>query len=136
MVRFGMSRLSQETLAIIGVGIALAALILTSSAGVRGEIQAVRDELRAEIRDVRAEARTDRDALRAEARTDRDALRAEARTDRDALRAEAHTDRGALRAEARADRESFQSHILRLTEQHGVLSARVDGLRAPPAPNP
>ncbi len=51
-----MSRLSQETLAILGVGVALAALTLTSIAGVRGEIRAVRDELQ----DVRAEARADR----------------------------------------------------------------------------
>ena len=54
-----MSKLSQETLTIIGATIALAALILTSTAGVRGEIQAVRDELR----DVRAEARTERHAI-------------------------------------------------------------------------
>ena len=117
-----MSRLSQETLAIIGASIALAALILTSSAGVRGEIQAVRDELRAEIRDIRAETRTDREALRAETRTDREALRAEARADREALR-----------AEARADRDMFQSHIIRLTEQQGILSARLDGIADPPA---
>ena len=75
-----MSRLSQETLAIIGASIALAALIHTSSA-----------EIRSEIRDVRTEAR--------------------------------------------ADREAFQSHILRLTEQQGILSARLDGLRGPPATN-
>jgi len=43
-----MTRLSQETLAILGVGIALAALILTSITGVRGDIQAVRDEARAD----------------------------------------------------------------------------------------
>jgi len=43
-----MARLSQETLAILGVGIALAALILTSITGVRGDIQAVRDEARAD----------------------------------------------------------------------------------------
>ncbi len=88
-----MSRLSQETLAIIGVGIALAALILTSTAGVRGEIQAVRDELR----EVRAEARADREAIR---------------------------------AEAHADREAFQSQILRLTEQQGVLGGQIGILRS------
>ena len=54
-----MSRISQETLAIIGATIALAALILTSTAGVRSEIQAVRDELR----DVRTEARADREVF-------------------------------------------------------------------------
>ena len=84
-----MPRLSQETLAVIGVGIALAALILTSTAGIRGEIRSVRGELRGEIRDVRVEAR--------------------------------------------ADREAFQSHILRLTEQQGILSARLDGVADQPA---
>ena len=98
-----MSKLSQETLTIIGATIALAALILTSTAGVRGEIQAVRDELR----DVRAEARTERQAIRAEARADREAMRA------------AH--------------ETFQNHILRLTEQQGILRARLDGISGPPA---
>ena len=96
MARPDMSRLSQETLAIIGVGVALAALILTSIAGVRGEIQAVRDELRVEIQAVRTEARADREAMR-------------------------------------ADHETFQNHILRLTEQQGVLRARLDGISDPPA---
>ena len=109
MVRPEMSRLSQETLTILGVGVALAALILTSISGVRGEIQAVR-----------AEARADREALRTEARADREVVRAEIQ---------------AVRDEARADREAFQHHILRLTEQQGVLRARLDGLSGPPAPN-
>ena len=109
-----MPRLSQETLTIIGASIALAALILTSSAGVRSEIRDVREE----VREVRAEARADREALRAEARADR---------------AEARADREALRAEARADREAFQSHIVRLTEQQGILGARLDGPSHPPA---
>jgi hypothetical protein len=97
MVRFGMSRLSQETLAIIGGGVALAALILTSTAGVRGEIQAVRDELRVEIQAVRTEARADREAMR-------------------------------------ADHETFRNQILRLTEQQGILRARLDGISDPSAP--
>ncbi len=58
-----MSRLNQETIAIIGVGIALGALILTTTGGLR-------DELRA----VRAEASADREAIRAEARADREAF--------------------------------------------------------------
>ncbi len=66
-----MSRLSQETLAILGVGVALAALTLASIAGVRGDIQAVRDEARADRQAIRAEARADREAMRAEARADR-----------------------------------------------------------------
>ena len=58
-----MPRLNQETIAIIGVGIALGALILTTTGGLR-------DELRA----VRAEASADREAIRAEARADREAF--------------------------------------------------------------
>ncbi len=81
-----MPRLSQETLAIIGATIALAALILTSTASVRSELQAFRDEARAE--------------------------------------------RQAIRAEAHADREAFQSQILRLTEQQGVLGGQIGILRS------
>ena len=96
MARSDMPRLSQETLTIVGASIALAALILTSSAGVRSEIRDVREE----VREVRAEARADREALR---------------------------------AEARADREAFHTHIIRLTEQQGMLRARLDGITDPPA---
>ena len=91
MARPDMPRLSQETLAILGVGVALAALILTSIAGMRSEFQA-------EFRAVRAEARADREAMRAE-------------------------------------HETFQNHILRLTEQQGILRARLDGISSPPAPS-
>ena len=103
MVRSGMSGPSRETLAIIGVGVALAALILTSTASVRGEIRAVRDEARAE---------------------------------RQATRAETRADRGAFQGRILRLAEGFQSRILRLTEQQGVPSARIEGLRDPPAANP
>ena len=117
-----MPRLSQETLAIIGVGIALAALILTSTAGIRDEIQFVRDELRGEIQSVR-------DELRGEIQSVRDELRGEIQSVRDELRGEIRD----VRVEARADRDGFQSHILRLTEQQGIPSARLDGVADQPA---
>jgi len=98
-----MSGLSQETLAILGVGIALAALTLTSITGVRGEIQS----LRVEIQAVRTEATADRETIRAEARADREAMR----------------------AEARADRQVFQEQILRLTEQQGALGGQIGIIR-------
>ena len=94
-----MPKLSQETLAMIGVGIGLAALILTATAGLRGEVQAIR----AEMRDIRTEARADRETF------------------------ERHID--VLRAEARADRETFQRHITRLTEQQDILSGHVESVR-------
>ena len=97
-----MPHLGQETVAIIGVGVALAVLGLSVAAGLRDEIRAVR----AEVEAVRVEARADRDAIRAEARADREADR----------------------AEARADREEFQRQILRLTERQGELTGLVEGL--------
>ncbi len=98
-----MSRLSQETLAIIGATVALAALTLTGITGVRGEIQTLRVEMQA--------------------------IRDEARADREAMRAEARADREAIRAEARADRQAFQEQILWLTEQQGALGGQIEIVR-------
>lgn len=104
-----MPKLSQEMLAIIGVGVALAALDVTTTSALRAEIQAVR-----------VEARADREAWRAEAR---------------AVRAEAHADREAWRTGMRASREEFEEHIVRLeehvvrlTERQGALGGLVEGL--------
>ena len=96
-----MARLSQETIAIIGVGIAMIALGLSVA-------ESLRDEMRAD----RAEARADRDATREEARADR---------------AEARADRDAIRAEARADREQFERQILRLIQGQGILFGLIEG---------
>ena len=117
-VRF-MSRLSQETIAIIGVGVTflgmgVAAIALGLS---------VANDLRAEMRADRAEARADREAIRAEAHADREAIRVEARADR----AEAREDRKAIRAEARADREQFERQILRLIRGQGILFGLIEG---------
>ena len=134
-----MFKLSQETIAVVSVGLALAGLILTTTSGIRDEARADREAfrsemqaLRAEARADRAEARADREALRTEARADRDdaradreALRAEARADRD----EARADREALRAEARADREAFEKHITRLMQEQSQLTGMVEQMR-------
>ena len=58
-----MFKLSQETIAIVTVGLTLAGLDCYG----------------------RSEARADREAIRAEIRTDREAIRAEARADREAF---------------------------------------------------
>ena len=119
-----MPKLSQEMIAIIGVGVALAALDVTTTSALRAEIQAVR-----------VEARDDREALRAEARADREALRTEARADREAWQAEMRAEREAWRAGIRASREEFEQHVVRLeqhvvrlTEQQGALGGLVEGL--------
>ena len=91
--------LTQETITILTVGVALAGLIVVNLG-----------DMRSEVRAYRAEAH----AYRAEARADR---------------AKARADREAIRAEARADREAFAKQITRLVEQQGTLSGFVDGLR-------
>ena len=128
-----MARLSQETMAIIGVGIATIALGLSVAESLRDEMRADRAEARADREAIREEARADRAEARAdreEARADRDAIReearadrAEARADRDAIREEMRADR----AEARADREQFEQQILRLTKGQGVLFGLIEG---------
>ena len=97
--------LSQETITILTVGVALAGLILMNV----GETRAEREAMRAEARADRAEARVAREEMRAEARADR--------------------------AEGRADREAFEKKITRLVEQQGTLNGLVEGLRhaIPPA---
>ena len=104
-----MARLRQETIAIIGVGVALAMLGLSVAADLRDEIRAVRMEVEA----VRVEAKADRDAIRAEARADREAIRAEARADREAFQKQM---------------TEFQKQILRLTEGQGLLNGLIEGL--------
>ena len=89
-------RISQETIAVVTVGLALAALVVTSTG--------------------RVSERLDRNVAE---------LRAEARADRAALRAEARADRAELRAEARADREAFARQILKLTAGQAHLAGLV-----------
>ena len=102
--REGAMKLSQETIAIVTVGLALAGLVTTTHLSLR------------------AEMRADRETIRAEARADR----AEARADREAIRAEARADREAIRVEARADREAFEKQILRLTQEQSRLTGAVE----------
>lgn len=116
-----MPRLSQETIAMLVVGIGLAALIFTGTSGLRGEIQAVRGEMRA----IQVEMRAEMQFVQSEIRD----VRTEAHADREVLRAEARADREALRTEARADRETFERHIIRLTEQQGILSGHIESIR-------
>ena len=122
-----MPRLSQETIALIGVGIALGALVLTTTSRLHGDIQAIR-----------AEARADREAserrLEAfERRTAADREASERRLEASDRRLEAFERRTA------ADRETserrmidFERQIIRLTEQQGTLGGLVEGLRHRP----
>ena len=98
-----MFKLSQETIAIVTVGLTLAGLDYYG----------------------RSEARADREAIRMEIRADREAIRAEARADR----ADAQAAREVIRAENRADREAFEKHITRLTQEQSRLTGIVEQMR-------
>ena len=65
-----MFKRSQETIAIMTVGLSLAALILT----LIGFVISSTNDLRAEARADRAESQAAREAIRAEARADREAF--------------------------------------------------------------
>ena len=104
-------RISQETIAIVTVGLALAALVVTSTGRVSDRLDHNVAELRAEARADRAEARAQREAIRAEARAQREAIRAEARADRE------------------ADREAFARQIAKLTAGQAHLVGLVESLR-------
>ena len=94
-----MFKLSQETIAIVTVGLALAGLVVASDTAIRSEMQAMRAEMQ---------------AMRADARADR---------------AENQAAREAIRAEARADREAFEKHITRLTQEQSRLTGMVEQMR-------
>ena len=97
--RVGRFRLSQETVAIVTVGIALAGLNLAT------------------VGDLREEGRADRAAAQAD-RAAAQADRAAAQADRAAWQAESRQ----LRDEARADRENFQRRMEALQRQVVGLS--------------
>ena len=101
--------LSQETITVLTVGVALAGLILVNQG-----------EMRAEARADRARTEAAMNLMRAEARADR------ARTE---------AAMNLMRVEARADREAFAKQITRIVEQQGTLSGLVDGLRNPIPPS-
>ena len=108
--------LSQETITILTVGLALAGIILVSQG-----------EMRAEARADRAEARVRLEAMGAEARADR--ARIEASMNQ--MRAEGLAARKEMRAEGRAYREAFAKQIAEILERQGSLNGLVEGLRNP-----
>ena len=104
-----MFKLSQETIAIVTVGLALAALILSLIVFIASSTN-----------DLRAEGRADRAAAQAA----REAIRAENRADREAWQAENQR----IRAEARADRETWQAEMRALREDAGADREAVNRL--------
>ena len=119
-----MSKLSQETIAVVSVGATLAAIIVAAVAILFTQNSNTRTEIRTDIQAIRAEGRAEREAIRAEDRADREAfeqhiarLRDEGRADREAWQAEMR----ALREDAGADREAV-SRLSGIVEQMRTAS--------------
>ena len=123
-----MFKLSQETIAILTIGLTILGTVLYTTGRIEDRIDRIQSEARAD----REAFRSETEALRSEARADREAFRSEA----EALRSEASADRTAwqeeirsLRAESRADRETFEKHITRLTREQSRLTGIVEQMR-------
>ncbi len=101
-----MQKLSPETIAILAVGVAVVAVVLTT-------VGDLRDDMR---------------AIQAESRAEREAIREESRAERETIRDEARAAREADREEARANRERFERELLRITERYGLMNGLVEGL--------
>ena len=99
-------RLSQETIAIVTVGVALAGLNLVTTSDLRD----LRNEWQAESQQLRNEWQEESRQLRDEARADRTAWQAESQK---------------LRDDFQRQSETFQREILRLTEGQAKLAAVV-----------
>ena len=112
--------LSQETVTIVTVGVALAGIMFVGQGDMRAEVRAHRAKMDATIEAIRAEGR----AHRAKMDATIEAIRAEAQ----AHRVRIDTKLGEMRTEARADREASARQITGLVEQQGSLSGLVEGL--------
>ena len=130
--------LSQETITILTVGLALAGIILVNQGEMRAEARADRAEARATLEAMGAEARADRarievsmNQMRAEELAARKEMRAEGQAARKEIRAEGQAARKEMRAEGRAYREAFAKQIAEILERQGSLNGLVEGLRNP-----
>ena len=123
-----MFKLSQETIAILTIGLTILGTVLYTTGRIEDRIDRIQSEARAdriawqkESQILRDEARADRAAWQAENQI----LRDEARADRTAWKEDIQI----LRDESRADRETFERHITRLTQEQSQLTGIVDQMR-------
>ena len=106
--------MSMELIALIGIGVALATLILNTQRNLRAD-------MRAEFKAVRAEIQAQREETQAGFK----AVREEMKTEFKAVREETKTGFKAVRAEIQAQREAITSLPERMAHLEGLL----EGLR-------
>ena len=95
-----------ELIALIGIGVALAALILNTQRNLRADMRVQRDETRAEFKAVRADMQAQRD---------------ETKTEFKAVRADMQAQREETKTEFKAQREAIISLLERMAHLEGLI---------------
>ena len=117
--------MSNELIAIIGVGVTLAGLILYSQHNLREDMQVQREETRTEFKAVRSEMKAEFKAVRSEMKAEFKAVRSEMQADfrsvRSEMKAEFNKHLGAINS-LREDVNQLQGRVAR---QEGLM----EGLR-------
>ena len=135
--------MSNELIAIIGIGVTLAGLNLYNYHYLRADAQSLREEIQAEFKAQRAETQAqfkaqraenqaEFKALREEMRLQREETRAEFKAQREETRAEFKTQRAETQAEFKAQREAInglQGRMVRLEQRMTHLEALFKGQR-------
>ena len=113
--------MSNELIAIIGVGVTLAGLILYSQHNLRADMQVQREETRTEFKAVRSEMKALRSEMKAEFKTLRSEMKAEFKALRSEMKAKFNKHLGAINS-LREDVNQLQGRVAR---QEGLM----EGLR-------
>ena len=113
--------MSNELIAIIGVGVTLAGLILYSQQNLRADMQLQREETRTEFKAVRSEMQVQREETRAEFKAVRSEMQAGFRSMRSEMQAEFSKHLGAINS-LREDVNRLHGRVAR---QEGLM----EGLR-------
>ena len=116
--------MSNELIAIISIGIALAGLQLHNHHYQRADMQSLRTDMQTLRTDMQAEFK----AVRAEMQAEFKAVRTEMRTEFEAVRAEMHTEITTLREETQAEfkvqREAINDLLSRMTRLEALFEDR------------
>ena len=135
-VRTAARRLSTETISILGVGVALAAVMFTALAGLRADLRALHDEgvqgraeIRADMRGLEGRLRDDMAALETGLRREMAALETNLRREMDALAESLRAEMNLLAESLRSEMEGLRTDFGGLRADFGVLRTEMGELR-------
>ena len=117
--------MSNELIAIVGIGVTLAGLNLYNYHYLRADVQSLREETQAQFKAQRAENQAEFKALREEMRLQREETRAEFKAQREETQAESKAQREETRAEFKTQREETQAEFKAQREAINGLQGRM-----------